>query len=88
VKRPTREPSPLGADAYSDGSVRPASKLLGKKAHEPDKPRQINMIVLEDVMKMELIRGTLQLVIFAIAVLLGIIALCAVAEGGIRRKRK
>jgi len=57
------------------------------KAHEPDKPRQINMIVLEDVMKMELIRGTLQLVTFAIAVLLGIIALCAVAEGGTRRKK-
>jgi len=37
---------------------------------------------------MELIRGTLQLVMFAVAVLLGIIALCAVAEGGIRRKRK
>ena len=35
-----------------------------------------------------LINGTSQLIIFGIAILLGLIALCAVAEGGIRRKRK
>jgi hypothetical protein len=34
------------------------------------------------------ITGTAKLVIFAIAVLLGLIAICAVADGGIRRKRK